>query len=137
MKQCLIDLSEAWIESKLNIRNDMKTLYNTLVGFVSKLKLYLMEHNGVVFIKTQAHTTLMKTLDDDTSAIKKSMKHNSLLDDLHTSIIYVLKLQNINLWWWKADKVKSENPVNFFFLNLKRTIAVEVSLQTEQKEPKI
>lgn len=55
------------------------------------LGLYLIEHNGFVFIKTQAHTTLMKTLDDDTSAIKKSMKHNSLPDDLNTSIVYVLK----------------------------------------------
>lgn len=84
-----------------------------------------MEHNGVVFIRTQAHTTLMKTLDEDTSAIKKSMKHNSLLDDLHTSIVYVLKLQNINLWW-KTDEGEENIQWKRFFLISKRTVAVEV-----------
>lgn len=47
---------------------------------------YLMAQSGVVFIRMQEHMTLMKTLEDDANAIKKLMRHKSLVDDLHTSI---------------------------------------------------
>lgn len=57
-----------------------------------------MAQSGVVFTSQQAHTTLKRTLEDDTNAIKKSVKHNSLLDDLHTSIVLSsqIKLRSIN-----------------------------------------
>lgn len=72
-----------------------------------------MAQSGVVFTRQQAHTTLKRTLEDDTNAIKKSVKHNSLLDDLHTSIVLSsqIKLRSINARYW-ADA----HPTFFFSL---------------------
>lgn len=71
-----------------------------------------MVQSGVVFTSQQAHTTLRRTLEDDTNAIKKSVKHNSLLDDLHTSIVLSsqIKLRSINARYW-ADA----HPTSFLF----------------------